>query len=99
MVKVIIIVSGKKSSKKNLPETTAHVRVTELSWQQGLLAGDVQAGGYHWQFQWSFREGQLLVKPSLGRALIQEPLGRFLEQKDYQLEPGGDYGVTIRARF
>lgn len=82
-----------------MPETTAHVRVTELSWQQGLLAGEVQAGGYQWQFQWSFREGQLSVKPSLGRALIQEPLGRFLEQKDYQLEPGGDYAFTIRARF
>ncbi|EDX85222.1 hypothetical protein S7335_2921 [Synechococcus sp. PCC 7335] len=43
--------------------------------------------------------GQLIVEPSLGRALIQEPLGRFLEQFDYQLEPGGDYSFTIRAEL
>jgi hypothetical protein len=39
------------------------------------------------------------VKPSQGRALIKEPLGRFLEQQDYQLEPGGDYAFTIRAEL
>lgn len=38
-----------------------------------------------------------MVQPSLGRALIKEPLGRFLEQRDYQLEPGGDYSFTIRG--
>ena len=36
---------------------------------------------------------------SQGRALIKEPLGRFLEQQDYQLEPGGDYAFTIRAEL
>ena len=84
-------------SSKNLPETTAYVRITQHSWQYGKIEGEVQAAEYEWQFQWCFRRGQLLVKPSLGRALIQEPLGRFLEKWDYQLEPGGDYAFTIRA--
>lgn len=81
----------------SLPETTAFVRITQQSWQQGTLEGEVSAGEFLWQFRWCFRRGQLSVKPSMGRALIQEPLGRFLEQRDYQLEPGGDYAFTIRA--
>ncbi|MBI4781565.1 MAG: DUF3146 family protein [Oscillatoriophycideae cyanobacterium NC_groundwater_1537_Pr4_S-0.65um_50_18] len=84
-------------SPKRLPQTTAHVRVTYQSWQQGAIAGEVRAGEYEWQFHWQFRQGQLSVEPSLGRALIKEPLSRFLEQSDYQLEPGGDYCFTIRA--
>ncbi len=39
------------------------------------------------------------LHPPKGRALIKEPLSRFLEQKDYQLEPGGDYAFTIRAEI
>ncbi|MDJ1177256.1 DUF3146 family protein [Roseofilum sp. BLCC_M91] len=86
-------------SSQRLPETTVYVRVLRHSWQQGKLEGEVLADEYQWEFQWLFRHGQLLVKPSLGRALIQEPLGRFLEQRDYQLEPGGDYTFTVRAQF
>lgn len=82
-----------------MPETTAYVRITQQSWLQGKIEGEVSAGQFVWQFQWCFREGQLSVKPSLGRALIQEPLGRFLEKCDYQLEPGGDYAFTIRAQL
>jgi len=86
-------------SSKNLPETTAYVRITQHSWQQGKMEGEVQAAEYKWQFQWCFRKGQLSVQPSLGRALILEPLGRFLERCDYQLEPGGDYAFKIRAEL
>ncbi len=86
-------------STKRLPETTAHVRITQQSWQQGKIEGEVSAGEFVWQFQWCFRRGQLSVKPTLGRALIHEPLGRFLEQSDYRLEPGGDYAFTIRAEL
>ena len=86
-------------SSTSLPQTTAHVRVTYQSMAQGRLEGDVQASDYTWQFQWLFNKGQLSIHPSLGRALIQEPLGRFLEQYDYQLEPGSDYTFTIRARL
>lgn len=85
------------SSKRHLPETIAYVRITGHSWQQGTIAGEVRANQLEWQFEWCFRQGHLSVEPSLGRALIKEPLGRFLEQKDYQLEPGGDYSFTIRA--
>lgn len=91
---VATIVSGKR-----LPETIAHVRITRQSWQHGFLEGEVRAGEFEWHFQWRFRLGELSVKPSQGRALIQEPLGRFLEQKDYQLEPGGDYAFKIRAEL
>ncbi|KAM3097051.1 DUF3146 family protein [Phormidesmis sp. 146-35] len=84
---------------KRLPETTAHVRITRQSWQQGSIEGEVRANQFEWHFLWHFRQGRLLVEPSLGRALIKEPLGRFLEQRDYQLEPGGDYSFTIRAEL
>lgn len=86
-------------SSKRLPETTATVRILRQSWQQGKIEGEVTASNYQWEFQWCFRRGQLSVKPSLGRALIQEPLGRFLEQRDYQLEPGSDYSFTIRSQI
>ncbi|MGB0563184.1 MAG: DUF3146 family protein [Spirulinaceae cyanobacterium] len=80
-------------------QTIAHVRVMQQSWQQGKLQGEVEAGDYVWQFQWWFRQGQLVVQPSLGRALILEPLSRFLERYDYQLEAGGDYQFTVRAKL
>jgi len=63
------------------------------------MEGEVIAESYQWEFQWNFCRGELSVKPSLGRALIQEPLSRFLEQQDYQLEPGEDYSFTIRAQI
>lgn len=86
-------------SAKRLPETKAYVRITQQSWQQGKIEGEVRADSYHWQFQWHFRQGRLRVQPSLGRGLIYEPLGRFLERCDYQLEAGGDYEFTLRAKF
>jgi hypothetical protein len=84
-------------SSQQLPETIVYVRITQQCWQQGKLEGEVKASSYQWQFQWYFRGGMLFVKPSLGRALIFEPLGRFLERHDYQLEPGGDYEFTVKA--
>lgn len=87
-------------SSKRPPETTARVRVTRQSWQQGTLEGEVIAGSFEWRFQWRFQKTKTLsIQPSQGRALIQEPLGRFLEKWDYQLEPGGDYSFTIKAKF
>lgn len=80
-------------------ETIALVRVQYHSWQAGEMSGEVEAGSYHWRFCWSFRQKRLMVQPSLGRALIFEPLGRFLERCDYQLEPGGDYSFPVRSRF
>ncbi|MGF1514474.1 MAG: DUF3146 family protein [Elainellaceae cyanobacterium] len=86
-------------SKRRLPETTAHVRITRQSWTQGNLEGEVSAGDYQWTFEWLFKGGKLIVQPSLGRALIKDPLGRFLERSDYQLEPGGNYTFKIRAKL
>jgi hypothetical protein len=86
-------------SRYRLPKTIAHVRITHQSWQDGVLAGEVKANQFEWQFQWRFRQGTLVVEPSLGRSLIFDPLGRFLEKNDYQLEPGGDYSFLIRAEI
>lgn len=82
-----------------LPATTAQLRVLHQSFSERLLEGEVSAGGFHWSFTWRFEKGELSVEPSLGRALIQDALLRFLVKADYQLEPGGDYAFTVRARF
>ena len=82
-----------------LPVTTAHLRVLRQSFQDQCLEGEVNAGGFAWQFSWSFDQGELTVEPSLGRALIQDALLRFLVKADYHLEAGGDYTFTVRARF
>jgi len=82
-----------------LPTTTAQLRVLHQSFSDRILAGEVSAGGFHWTFSWRFEKGELSVEPSLGRALIQDALLRFLVTADYQLEPGGDYAFTVRARF
>jgi hypothetical protein len=82
-----------------LPATTAQLRVLRQSVSERLLVGEVSAGGFQWTFRWCFARGQLSVEPSLGRALIQDALLRFLVKVDYQLEPGGDYAFTVRARF
>ena len=86
-------------SSHRLPNTTAYVRITHQSWHHGKIEGEVTANQFAWQFAWHFRRGELQVQPSLGRALIREPLTRFLEQSDYKLEPGGDYSFTIRAKL
>nr|WP_242030985.1 MULTISPECIES: DUF3146 family protein [unclassified Limnothrix] len=82
-----------------LPQTIALVRITRQSWNEGKLEGEVSAGEFTWEFVWHFRQGGLRVQPSMGRALIREPLARFLETHDYQLEAGGDYSFPIRARL
>jgi len=82
-----------------LPATTAQLRVLRRSFRPALLEGEVSAGGFQWTFYWAFDRGELQVEPSLGRALIQDALLRFLLRDDYQLEPGGDYAFTVRASF
>ena len=82
-----------------LPTTTARLRVLRQSFSPCLLEGEVSAGGFQWSFCWAFDRGELSVEPSLGRALIQDALLRFLLKADYQLEPGGDYMFTVRAAF
>ena len=69
-----------------LPVTTAHLRVLRQSFQDKCLEGEVSAGGFNWQFCWTFEGGELTVEPSLGRALIQDALLRFLVKADYHLE-------------
>jgi hypothetical protein len=82
-----------------LPATTARLRVLHQSFSPCLLEGEVSAGSFQWTFSWMFDRGELRVEPSLGRALIQDALLRFLLRCDYTLEPGGDYVFTVRGRF
>ena len=82
-----------------LPTTTAQLRILRRSFHPCLMEGEVIAAGFQWTFRWAFDRGELSVEPSLGRALIQDALLRFLLKADYQLEPGGDYAFTVRATF
>ena len=82
-----------------LPTTKAHLRVYRQSFSKQYLVGEVTAGGFSWQFTWEFGTGELRVEPSLGRALIEDALLRFLIKADYNLEPGGDYIFTVRSQF
>lgn len=86
-------------NRSYLPETVAYVRITQQSISMGKIEGEVQAANYEWQFRWRFRHRKLSVEPSLGRALIQEPLERFLERYDHQLEAGGNYTFTLRTKI
>ncbi len=81
------------------PRTTAIVRVHSQNFKQKVLQGEVTAGDFKWNFIWKFTNGDLLIEPSLGRALIEDALLRFLIKADYSLEPGGDYMFVVRARF
>lgn len=84
-------------ARQRLPQTEVTVRVTTRSMAAGLLEGEAEGGRYRWSFRWSFRGGRLDVSPSQGRALIKEPLQRFLEKHDYRLETGENYAFTVRS--
>ena len=84
---------------RSKPETTANVSVKEYSFSKKQIKGIVEASQFKWDFTWSFNKGSLLVNPSLGRALIEDALLRFLLKKDYKLEAGNEYKFTISAKF
>ncbi len=81
------------------PKTTAHIQIHSQNFYTKSIEGEVSAGDFSWKFNWKFSNGELLVEPPLGRALIQDALLRFLIKADYYLEPGGNYIFTIRAKF
>ena len=84
---------------KAKPETIAHVSVEEYCFTKKEVKGLVEASQFKWSFTWSFGKGILIVKPPLGRALIEDSLLRFLLKKDYELEAGSEYKFVISARF
>ena len=81
------------------PETIANISVKEYCFTKKQINGVVEASQFKWSFSWSFSKGILLVKPPLGRALIEDALLRFLLKKDYELEAGNEYKLTISAKF
>ena len=84
---------------RSKPETIASLSVKEYCFTKKQIQGVVEASQFKWTFTWSFSEGKLLVKPPLGRALIEDALLRFLLKKDYELEAGNEYKFTIAAKF
>ena len=84
---------------RSKPETIAKVCIKEYCFSKKQIKGVVKASQFEWTFTWSFNKGSLLVKPPLGRALIEDALLRFLLKKDYELEAGNVYNFTISAKF
>ena len=80
-------------------ETIANVSVKEYSFSKKQIKGIVEASQFKWDFTWSFSKGLLLVNPPLGRALIENALLRFFLKKDYELEAGREYKLTISSKF
>ena len=81
------------------PETIAYLNVEEYCFTKRQVKGVVKASQFKWRFTWSFTKGLLLVNPPLGRALIEDPLLRFLLKKDFELEAGSEYQFIISAKF
>ena len=84
---------------RSKPETIANLSVREYSFSKKQIKGVVEASQFKWNFTWSFNKGSLLVYPPLGKALIEDALLRFLLKKDYELEAGNEYKLTISAKF
>ena len=84
---------------RSKPETIANVSIKEYCFSKKQIQGIVKASQFKWNFTWSFNKGLLIVKPPLGRALIEDSLLRFLLKKDYELEAGNEYKFTISAKF
>ena len=84
---------------RSKPETIAHISIKEYCFSKKHIKGVVVASQFEWSFKWSFNKGSLLVNPPLGRALIEDSLLRFLLKKDYELEAGNEYKLTISAKF
>ena len=84
---------------RSKPQTIAHVHVKEYCFSKKQIKGVVEASQFKWTFTWSFNKGSLLVSPPLGKALIEDALLRFLLKKDYELEAGNEYKLTISAKF
>jgi hypothetical protein len=84
---------------KSKAETIANISIKEYCFSKKQIKGVVEASQFKWNFTWTFNKGILLVNPPLGRALIEDALLRFLLKKDYELEAGNDYKLTIAAKF
>ena len=81
------------------PETIAKINIQEYCFSKKQIKGVVEASNFKWTFIWSFNKGSLLVNPPLGRALIENALLRFFLKKDYELEAGREYKLTISSKF
>ena len=83
----------------NKPSTIAYLQIHRQCFNQKKVEGRVRAGDFEWDFIWAFNNGELILKPPLGRALIKDALERYLVKADYKLESGEDYIFTVRSKF
>ena len=84
---------------RSKPKTIAKLSIKEYCFKKKHIKGVVEASQFRWTFTWSFNKGLLFVNPPLGRALIEDALLRFLLKKDYEIEAGNEYKLTILAKF
>ena len=82
-----------------LPETTVYVTINKQSFKEKIVVGEAKAGSFSWNFIWDFSSGNLIIKPPLVRALVQDALLRFLLKEDYLLEAGNNYDFKISAKL
>tara|TARA_Y100001970_G_C14246767_1_gene868885 strand:+ start:171 stop:428 length:258 start_codon:yes stop_codon:yes gene_type:complete len=83
----------------NLPQTTAYVTINKKCFKSQIITGEIKASDFFWEFVWNFNQGELAIKPPLGKALIQDALLRFLIKEDYSLEEGNNYYFKISAKL
>jgi len=84
---------------RSKPETIANVSVKEYCFSKKQIQGVVEASQFKWTFTYSFNKGLLKVNPPLGRALIENPLLKFLLKKDYELETGMNISSLFLPSF
>ena len=63
------------------------------------MKGIVKARNVKRDLKWEIGKGRLIVNPTIGRALIENYLLKFLLKKDYELEAGNEYKFIISAKF
>ena len=84
---------------RSKPKTIANISIKEYCFSKKQIKGVVEASHFKWTFIWFFNKVSLLVNPPLGRALIENALLRFFLKKDYELEAGKEYKLTISSKF
>ena len=67
---------------RSKPETIANISIKEYCFAKKQIQGVVEASQFKWTFTYSFNKGLLKVNPPLGRALIENPLLKFLMPRE-----------------
>ena len=76
-------------------------KVSQISVKEYCFSKANSGGIEASQFKWTFMVLARFVngKSTFGKALIEDALLRFFIKKDYELEAGNEYKLTILAKF